>query len=185
MSFGGPKSMRKVDGLNLIFIEFYVPLLTSRFNCTETSLQISENRSNQQRDLDKHHVFGAYHLYIITILGTGRKLVAPCLYIRWHRYFTFDWNSEFPLERKELISLIRLIENFNSDNLYSKTRVMLHQRLIPYTEKLLLKLNMTWSVNLIHWYDARWRARKPNWLALIRPLSSMCLWTIFRITFSN
>jgi hypothetical protein len=26
---------------------------------------------------------------------------------------------------------------------------------------------------------------KPNWLALSRPLSSMCPWTIFRITFLN
>jgi hypothetical protein len=30
-----------------------------------------------------------------------------------------------------------------------------------------------------------WRARKPNCLALSRLLSSMCLCTIFRITFSN
>jgi hypothetical protein len=27
MSLGGPKSMRKVDGLSLIFIDFYVPAL--------------------------------------------------------------------------------------------------------------------------------------------------------------
>jgi hypothetical protein len=25
----------------------------------------------------------------------------------------------------------------------------------------------------------------PNWLALSRPLSSVCLWAVFRITFSN
>jgi hypothetical protein len=29
------------------------------------------------------------------------------------------------------------------------------------------------------------RARKPNWLALSRLFSSMRLWIIFRITFSN
>jgi hypothetical protein len=43
MSLGGPKSMRKVDGLNLIFIHFYVPALTPCLNSTETSLQLSEN----------------------------------------------------------------------------------------------------------------------------------------------
>jgi hypothetical protein len=39
----GAKSMRKVDDLSRIFIDFYVPLLTPRLNSTETSLQLSEN----------------------------------------------------------------------------------------------------------------------------------------------
>jgi hypothetical protein len=43
MSLGGPKSMRKVDGMSIIFIYFYVPALTPRLNSTETSLQLSEN----------------------------------------------------------------------------------------------------------------------------------------------
>jgi hypothetical protein len=34
--------MRKVDGLSLSFIDFYVPALTLRLNNTETSLQLSE-----------------------------------------------------------------------------------------------------------------------------------------------
>jgi hypothetical protein len=68
MSLRGPKFMRKVDGLILIFIDFYVPVLTPRLNSTETSLQLSENITlfaicHQQRDLDGHQVFGVYHLY--------------------------------------------------------------------------------------------------------------------------
>jgi hypothetical protein len=43
MSLKGPKSMRKVDGQSLYFIDFYVPALTPRLNSTETSLQISQN----------------------------------------------------------------------------------------------------------------------------------------------
>jgi hypothetical protein len=43
MSLRGPKSMRKVDGLSLSFIDFYIPVLTPRLNSTETSLQPSEN----------------------------------------------------------------------------------------------------------------------------------------------
>jgi hypothetical protein len=39
----GSKSVRKVDGLRLIFIDLYVPALTPRLNCTETSLQTSED----------------------------------------------------------------------------------------------------------------------------------------------
>jgi hypothetical protein len=43
LSLRGPKSMRKVDGPSLIFIDFYVLKLTLRFNSNETSLQLSEN----------------------------------------------------------------------------------------------------------------------------------------------
>jgi hypothetical protein len=43
MSLRRPKSMRKVVALRLIFIDFYVPALRTRLNCTETSLQLSEN----------------------------------------------------------------------------------------------------------------------------------------------
>jgi hypothetical protein len=48
---------------------------------------------------------------------------------------------------------------------------------------LLLKFKVTWSINHIHSGAMLWRAGIPNWLALSSPLSSMCLWTIFRITF--
>jgi hypothetical protein len=43
MSLRGPKSLRNIDGLSLIFIDFYAPALTPRLNSTETSLQLSEN----------------------------------------------------------------------------------------------------------------------------------------------
>jgi hypothetical protein len=37
--------MRIADGLSLIFIDFHVPALTPRPNSTETSLQLSENKT--------------------------------------------------------------------------------------------------------------------------------------------
>jgi hypothetical protein len=43
MSLRRPKSMRKIDGPSLIFIDFYVSALTPRLNITEISLQLSEN----------------------------------------------------------------------------------------------------------------------------------------------
>jgi hypothetical protein len=43
MSLSGPNSMRKVDGLSLMFIDFYVPALTLRNNSTEISLLLSES----------------------------------------------------------------------------------------------------------------------------------------------
>jgi hypothetical protein len=88
MGLREPKSMRKVDGLSFIFIDFYVQVLTPCLYNTETSLQLSENTTlfavshiyvcHQQRGLERHQVFGAYHLYIqCTMLGTGWNLVAP------------------------------------------------------------------------------------------------------------
>jgi hypothetical protein len=50
---------------------------------------------------------------------------------------------------------------------------------------LLLNYLVTCSVSFLHWSVVLWQSRKPNWLTLSRPLSSMRLWTIFRITFSN
>jgi hypothetical protein len=47
---------------------------------------------------------------------------------------------------------------------------------------LLLKLGVMWSASHIHCSVVLWRARKPNWPAFNRHLSSMCFWTIFRMT---
>jgi hypothetical protein len=41
MSLRGPKSMRKVDGLSHMFIDFYFPALTPRLSGTEISLQLN------------------------------------------------------------------------------------------------------------------------------------------------
>jgi hypothetical protein len=43
MRLRGPRSISKVDGLSLIFIDFYVPAITPRLNNTEASLKLSEN----------------------------------------------------------------------------------------------------------------------------------------------
>jgi hypothetical protein len=94
-------------------------------------------------------------------------------------------------ERKELVSLIKLVENSNLDHLYSKPECNVVSRAFPMSKntaavnKLMLKLRVTWSVSLIHCSVVLWHARKPNWLPLSKPLSSMCFWTIFRMTLSN
>jgi hypothetical protein len=85
----------------------------------------------------------------------------------------------------------RLIENFNLDNLCSKQRCHVVTKAFSTckntgaADMFLLKFKVTWSVSLIHWSVGLWRARKPNWLALSRPLYSLCLSTNFNITFSN
>jgi hypothetical protein len=43
MSLRGAESMRKVDGLSFMFIDFYVPALTPRLSITEKWLQVPEN----------------------------------------------------------------------------------------------------------------------------------------------
>jgi hypothetical protein len=45
MSLRGPKSMRKIYVLSLIFIDFYVPALMPSLSSIGNSLQLSENIS--------------------------------------------------------------------------------------------------------------------------------------------
>jgi hypothetical protein len=42
MSLRGLKSMNKANGLSLIFIDFYFPVLKPCLNSTETSMQFSD-----------------------------------------------------------------------------------------------------------------------------------------------
>jgi hypothetical protein len=79
--------MRKIDGLSLIFINFYVPALIPRLNSTKTSLQLSENINlltvcrlytcvmcHEQRDLDKQQMFGVSLIY--RLYNVGAKMEA-------------------------------------------------------------------------------------------------------------
>jgi hypothetical protein len=87
MSLSVPKSMRKVDGLSFISIDFYVPVLTPHVKSTEISLQLYENifafvayTQTSSAKRHRHHVFGAYHLYTdCTMWGAGWNLAAPLL----------------------------------------------------------------------------------------------------------
>jgi hypothetical protein len=94
-------------------------------------------------------------------------------------------------ERKELMSLIKLVECSNFDNIYSKPECNVVSKAFSMSKNtaavdiLLLKLRVTWSVSLIHCSVVLLRARKRNWLTLSRLLSSMCFRTIFRKAFSN
>jgi hypothetical protein len=45
MSLNRSNCVTEIDGLNLNFVDFYVPLLKPHLGCTETSLQLSENTS--------------------------------------------------------------------------------------------------------------------------------------------
>jgi hypothetical protein len=53
ISLNEPKSMRKVDSLSLMFIDFYVSAHTPHLNSTETLLQLSETIT----------LFEIYHIY--------------------------------------------------------------------------------------------------------------------------
>jgi hypothetical protein len=73
-------------------------------------------------------------------------------------------------ERKELMSLIKLVENSNLDNLYTKPRCHVVSKAFSMFKNtaavdiLLLKLRVTWSVSLIHCNVVLWHARNLNWL---------------------
>jgi hypothetical protein len=124
-----------------------------------------------------------------TMLGTGRNPAAPLLVYTLAQ--TFHLRPKLWILSENEKSLITLTENFNSGNLYSKPRCHVVSNAFSISKNtaaidmLLLKFKVTWSVSLIHWSIVLWRAQEPNWLERSRPLSAVCLWTIFRITFSN
>jgi hypothetical protein len=88
-------------------------------------------------------------------------------------------------------SLTRLVQNCNSDSLYSRpgchvvSTVFSMSKNTAAVDILLLEFRETWSVSLIHASVVLWRARKPNWPAFSKFVSSMCLWIILRINFSK
>jgi hypothetical protein len=55
----------------------------------------------------------------------------------------------FLRETKELMSLIRLIENFNSDNLYSKPRCLFNIQEESSLGYAVVEFKVTWPVSLI------------------------------------
>jgi hypothetical protein len=78
--------MRKVYGLIIVFIIFYVPALKPRLNSTEPSLRLSENITLFavhsiyigviSRDLDRHQVVeGVSLIYILYNVGERTE---PC-----------------------------------------------------------------------------------------------------------
>jgi hypothetical protein len=114
----GPNSMRKVDDLSLIFVDFYVPALKVRLNDTENLLQllrllpsllpVALYRCHEQRGLDKHQVFEAYHLGIYCTMWGGANFLVYTLTQIFHLRPRF---CIFSAREKDLISLIRIIEN--------------------------------------------------------------------------
>jgi hypothetical protein len=123
--------------------------------------------------------------------GAGRNFVAPLLVSLGVGILPSTETLNIFLRKKKLLSLFRLIENFNTENLHSNrgrnivSKALSIFRNTAAIDMVLLKLNVMWFVSLIHLSVVLWRARKPNWHPLSRPLSSICLWTIFRIRFLN
>jgi len=80
---------------------------------------------------------------------------------------------------------------WNLDSSYSKPvcHVVSNAFSIPKktvaVDTLLLKFRVTWPVSLIHWSVVLWYTPQPYWQAFNGLFSSTCLWTIFRINFSN
>jgi hypothetical protein len=63
---------REIDGLSLVFIDFYIPALTPRLHRSEAALELSKNIAlcglyniyvcHQQRALDEHLGFAGHRL---------------------------------------------------------------------------------------------------------------------------
>jgi hypothetical protein len=73
-------------------------------------------------EIDEFLVSQGHHLYSYidcTILGQGRNLEEPLLLFSWPEKYVFYQGFKFSVKR-EAMGLMRLVENSNSDNLYSR-----------------------------------------------------------------
>jgi hypothetical protein len=147
---------------SLIFMFQHTPQL----HRSEAMLQLSEKITlfaicciythHQRRGLDGQLGFGGHHFYMnCTRLGTGRNLVAPLLVFLLAHTFCLQQRLNFLLERKELISRIKLVKNFNLDNSYSKPECHVLSKAFSIYKNtaaidiFLLKFKVTWSISLI------------------------------------
>jgi hypothetical protein len=136
-------------------------------------------------------VRGGHHLCRdCTIWGIGQKLLEPLLAFLWMQKFHLQLKIWIFFERKELISLIIFVSNFNLCNLYNKLGCQVVSKAFSISKNtaaidIFLEFKVTWPINLIHCSVVLWLVQKPNWLAISRSSSWVCLCTIFRLTFKK
>jgi hypothetical protein len=124
MSLHRSTSTGEVDGPSLILIDLYVAALTPRLHCIEAALQLSENIalfvvSRQQRGLIGTLGLGRVS-FMYKLYNVGAR-TEPCgTHLGVDNSF-FTETANFLLDRYELTSLIKLVENCNVYSLYNKS----------------------------------------------------------------
>jgi hypothetical protein len=89
-------------------------------------------------------------------LGTGQNLGAPLLITLGVDISPSTETPTLVCERKELMSLIKLVENSNLDKIHSKPECHMLSKAFSISKNTaavdiaLLKLRVTWSVSLMH-----------------------------------
>lgn len=115
--------------LSIIFVDFYVPSFTPRLHPSEAALQVCDN-------ITSFMMCGFVHvssekkaghcdiIYTQTIQGWGQEGTwrdPGCIPLDVDISLPAE-TLNFLIERKELISFIKLVESCNVDNLYNKPR---------------------------------------------------------------
>jgi hypothetical protein len=195
MNLRWSKSMGEVHGPSFIFIYFNGP---AHLSWIQTALQLSENitlfvihgihRSliGKEGQINTWCFSGGGIIYVhcVQCWGQDGTLRHSCLHFPWSSHYTFNQNSEFCLREKRANKLDQTGLKFKLSSLYSKPGCHVMSKAFLITKNTtaidtLLNLTVTRSISLIHCIVMLWHARKPNWLALSRPLTSVCLSTIF------
>jgi hypothetical protein len=136
VSLRRPKSVRKVDDLSLMFIGFYVPAFTPRLNSSETSLQLSENITtfavcdmytdviSKEAWIDRRCLGRIIYIYMLYSVGDMTEPCGTPACISLGVGISPSTKTlNFLWEGKELISLIRLLENSVSQLYYDRRSV--------------------------------------------------------------
>lgn len=168
-----------------------MPALTPRHHWTYPVLHSTAYRqvSSAKRAILTPTVCGCPLYTGCIVWETGQKLVAPLLlhllYLLTQIFHLLPKLLNLQCERTKIINVIRLVENYNLDNLYSKPRYhILISRNTKAEDILLLKLRIMWSVILIHCTVMIWSAWNPDFHEASF-LLSVYPRTIFKITVSK
>jgi hypothetical protein len=180
-------SMGEVDCLNLLFSNSYVQALTLGLNWIKPSLDFPYILSQKISAISKQSYVKASFLcciIYIQVYSVGYRTESygiPAYNSLGMGISHSMENLIFFLRKRELISLIKLVEN-----LYSKPCCHTVWKVYSISKNAaaigisLLKLKVTWSFSFVYCSVVLWFARNPNWLALSNFLPLMCLWVILR-----
>jgi hypothetical protein len=115
MNLRWSKSIRYVDDLSFILIYFNLPALALRLNCIETTLQLSGEHTFFAIHGIQTSVFGKDGLTHTWFRGGGGSFI-------YKLYNSEDTTKpqNSCLDRKELTSLIKFVDNLNFCSLYNK-----------------------------------------------------------------
>jgi hypothetical protein len=132
---------------------------------------------------------GASFVYRLYSTGARTEPWGTPAYIFLAEKFAVYQDFKFSVSEKRRWGLSKIliltIYTYSRSECYVMSKAFSISKNTAAVDISLLKFRVTWSASVIHWSVELWFARKPNWLAFSKFLSSVCFWVFLKISFSN